>query len=142
MFITLVILRIIDFVYSAIYTFLSIFLLNYFIYIYLCKKYKRNLKELIFIYLFILWPHVPHMEVPRPGVESELQLLAYATAMATWYLSLICDLCCSLQQCQILSPLSKARDKTPSSWILCQILNPLSHNGNSYFPNLMKDINL
>ena len=40
------------------------------------------------IYLFILpfvllGPHPQHMEVPRQGVESELQLPAYTTATAT-----------------------------------------------------------
>ena len=30
------------------------------------------------------------MEVPRLGVESELQLLAYATATATWDPSHVC----------------------------------------------------
>ena len=36
-----------------------------------------------FIYLFIfLGPHPWHMEVPRVGVEWELQLLAYTTATA------------------------------------------------------------
>ena len=24
--------------------------------------------------IFFLWPHLPHMEVPRPGVKLELQL--------------------------------------------------------------------
>ena len=33
----------------------------------------------LFIYL-CLWPHLWHMEVPRLGIESELQLPAYATA--------------------------------------------------------------
>ena len=32
------------------------------------------------------------MEVPRLGIESELQLLAYATATATLDPSLICNL--------------------------------------------------
>ena len=32
------------------------------------------------------------MEVPRLGVESELQLLAYTTATATWDPSGICDI--------------------------------------------------
>ena len=52
------------------------------------------------------------MEVPRLGVESELQLPAYTTATATGTLDLshICDLPHSLQQCWILNPLSKARD--------------------------------
>ena len=49
------------------------------------------------------------MEVPKLGDELELQLLAYATATATQDLRGICDLPCSLQQCQILNPLRKAR---------------------------------
>ena len=52
------------------------------------------------------------MEVPRLGVELELQLLAYTTATATWDLSSVCDLHHSSWQCQILNPLSKARDQT------------------------------
>ena len=50
------------------------------------------------------------MEVPRLGVELELQLLAYA--MATEDLSHVCDLHHSSQQCQILNTLNKARDGT------------------------------
>ena len=46
------------------------------------------------------------------GVKSELQLQAYATAMATPDLSHIYKLCCHLQQHQILNPLSEARDWT------------------------------
>ena len=49
------------------------------------------------------------MEVPRLGVELELQLLVYATATAMWDPSL-CNLHHSSQQCQILNPLSEARD--------------------------------
>ena len=45
-----------------------------------------------FIYLFILGSYSRHMEVPRLGVESELQLLAYAIAIATRDLSRISDL--------------------------------------------------
>ena len=44
------------------------------------------------------------------GVESELQLLAYATATATPDLSGICDLHPSLWQRWILNPLNEARD--------------------------------
>ena len=44
------------------------------------------------------------MGVPRPGVNLELQLLAYAIATATQDHS--------LQQCWILNPLSEARDWT------------------------------
>ena len=39
---------------------------------------------ILFINLFcLLGPHLRHMEVPRIGVESELQLPAYAPATAT-----------------------------------------------------------
>ena len=40
----------------------------------------------LFIYLFLvlfLGPHLRHMEVPRLGIESELQLPAYTTVTAT-----------------------------------------------------------
>ena len=61
------------------------------------------------------------MEVPRLGVESELQLPAYATATETQDPSPICDLHHSSQQRQILNPLSEARDQTHNlmvaSWI-------------------------
>ena len=52
------------------------------------------------------------MEVPRLGVESELKLLAYTTAIAMPDLSCIFDLHCSLRECQILNPLNRARDQT------------------------------
>ena len=50
------------------------------------------------------------MEVPGLGIESELQLQAYNTAIAN--LSHICNLHHSLKQHQILNPLSKDRDET------------------------------
>ena len=50
------------------------------------------------------------MEVPRLGVQSELQLPAYTTATQDW--SSVCDLHCSPPQCQIYNPLSEARDQT------------------------------
>ena len=52
-----------------------------------------------------------HMEVPRLGIELELQLLAYTTVMAKRDLSCVCDLHHSSEQCWILNPLSKARDQ-------------------------------
>ena len=51
------------------------------------------------------------MEIPSLGVQMELQLLAYTTATATLDLSLIFNLHHSLWQCQILNPLSEARDR-------------------------------
>ena len=52
------------------------------------------------------------MELPKLGVELELQLPAYATAMAMWNWSHICNLHYSSWQHQILNPLSKTRDQT------------------------------
>ena len=58
--------------------------------------------------LLFLGLHQRHMEVPRLGVESELQLPSYTTATATPDRSLVCDLHHSSWQRQILNLLSKA----------------------------------
>ena len=85
----------------------------------------------LFVCLF-LQPHL-HMEVPRLGVESKLQLPAYTTATATRDLSCVCDLHPSSWQHQILNPLSERRDRTrivvDASWVC----NLLGHNRNSLF---------
>ena len=52
------------------------------------------------------------MEVPKLGVQLELQLPAYTTATAVQDPSCVCDLYHSSRQCQILSPLSEIRDRT------------------------------
>ena len=67
--------------------------------------------------------HPRHIEVPRLGVESELQLPAYATATATKDPSRVCDLHHSSWRGWILNPLSKARDQPESSWIPVRFLN-------------------
>ena len=60
-----------------------------------------------------------HMEIPGLGVESELQLLAYARA--TRDPSRVFDLPHSSWQHRILNPLREARDQTQNlivpSWI-------------------------
>ena len=89
------------------------------------------LEEISFFLSSFLSPHPLHMEVPRLGVQSELQLLAYTTASATADLSCICDLHHSSRQCRILNPLSGARDRTPVLMDTSRVLNPLSHNRNS-----------
>ena len=69
------------------------------------------------------------MEVPWLGAEMELQLPAYATVTETQDPSHVCDLYHSLRQCQILNPLSKAKDRihilVDTNWVL----NLLSPNG-------------
>ena len=86
-----------------------------------CQKLYTNL------FSSFLGPHPWHMEVPRTGVESELQLPTYARATATPHLSSICDLHHSSQQRQLLNPLSKVRDQTCILMDASQILYPLSH---------------
>ena len=63
------------------------------------------------------------MEVGVPGLEVELerQLQAYATTTATWDLSHLCDLHCSLWQRQILNPLGEARHGTCNLMVPSQI---------------------
>ena len=71
------------------------------------EKQKKEMDILFYFLIFFLsflGPHPQHMEVPRLGVESELQLPAYTTATAMPDPSLVFDLC------QILDPLSEARD--------------------------------
>ena len=62
-----------------------------------------------------------HIEVPRLGVKSELLLPAYTTATAMPDLNLICDLHHSSRRCQVLDPLSEARDPTHNLMIPSQI---------------------
>ena len=69
-----------------------------------CELYLNN------NFFFFLQPHLLHREVPMLGIESELQLQAYTTAIAMRDLSGICNLCHSLWQWQIFNPLIKARD--------------------------------
>ena len=66
------------------------------------------------VFCFFLGCHAWHMEIPRLGVESELEPPAYATDTATPELSRICNLQHSsqFQQRWILNPLRKARDWT------------------------------
>ena len=61
------------------------------------------------------------MEVPRIGVQSELQLPAYATATAMRDPSCVFDIHHSSQQNQILNPLSEARDQTRNLLVPSQI---------------------
>ena len=68
-----------------------------------------------------LGQHLRHMEVPRLGVQLELQLPVYTTATVTPDPSCVCDLQHSSQQSQILNPLSEARDRTRTFMVPSQI---------------------
>ena len=78
------------------------------------KVYISSYPILFLFFYFVLGPHLQHMEIPRLGVKSKLQLPAYttATATATPDLSRVCNLLHGSRQRQILNPLSGARDRT------------------------------
>ena len=84
------------------------------------------LQQLLFFGFFfpfvILGPYLQHMEVPKLGVESELQLPADTTATAMWDPNHVCDLHHSSQQRQILNPLSRPEIEPASSWTLVMFL--------------------
>ena len=64
------------------------------------------------IIFFFLGPHLRHMEVPRLGIESEVQLPAFTAATAMPDPSRLCQLHHSPRQHGIPNPQSKARDQT------------------------------
>ena len=69
------------------------------------------------------------MEVPRLGVELELQPLTYARATATWDPSRVCDLHHRSRQHQILNPLSEARDQACNLMALVGFVNHRTMTG-------------
>ena len=76
--------------------------------------YLFNVYLFFFVCLFVfffcfLGPHLWHMEVPKLGVEMELQLPAYTTATATQDPSHVWDLHRSSRQHWILNPLSRGQ---------------------------------
>ena len=80
--------------------------------IFLCFTGCKKAQSFFFFFLVFLGPHLRPMGVPRLGVQSEPQLLAYATATATATQDLSCmfDLHHSPRQRRILNPLREARD--------------------------------
>ena len=88
----------------------------------MCMCLFKNLDICLYFYICFLGLHLCHMEVPRLGVQLELQLPPDATAtVMLWNLSRICNLYHSSWQCRILNTLSEARDPThvlmDTSWI-------------------------
>ena len=69
-----------------------------------------NLFFIFYYFFFFLGLHFWHMEVPRLGVQSELQLPATGIATAMQNLSRVCNLHHGSWQRLIFNPLSQARD--------------------------------
>ena len=66
-----------------------------------CFRHDFSLSFSSFVFLGL---HLWHMNVPRIGVKSELQLLAYAAATAMPDPSCVCDLHHNSRQCRSLTP--------------------------------------
>ena len=106
-------------------------------------EYSFAIHEFLFLFLvlfflllfcFVLFcfseANLQHVEVPRLGVKSELQLPAYTTTTEMPDPSHIYNLHHSSQQYCIPNPMSKARDWTCILMDTSCIQNPMSHNGN------------
>lgn len=93
-----------------------------------------------FFFFVFLGLYSRHMEVPRLGVESELQLLAYTTAIGTPDLSCVCYLHHSSQHLWILNPLNGTRDHNLSPYRYQQGSLSLNNDGNSI--ELQKFLNI
>ena len=77
---------------------------------------------LLLLLFCFLGPRLRYMEVPRLGVDLELQLPVYATATAMPDPSHVCDLQHSSWQCQsLINPLSDARNQTHNLIVPSQI---------------------
>ena len=74
---------------------------------------KRHGETFFFFLSFFLGLHLQHMEVPRLGVQSELQLPAYTAATAMWDPSRVCHLHHSSWQCQILNSMGRGQGSNP-----------------------------
>ena len=79
-------------------------------FLYTLYSFYILLNTIYIFFCFILGPYPQHIEVPKLGVESELQLPAYTATIATPDPSCIWDLYPRSWQCWILNLLSEARN--------------------------------
>ena len=90
-------------------------------------------------FFFFLQLHLRHMEVPVPRAESELQLRATPQQHQIQAATVTYGTACS--NTRSLTHWVRPRMEPAASQRQCQVLNPLSHNGNTYF-TLIKKKNL
>ena len=97
-------------------------------------KLANSLLPQIYFYLFTIVLLFMAMPVAHGSSQARSQL-AYSTATAMDVPSCICDLHQSSQQCQILNPLSEARDKPhvlmDTSWV-CYHWAPMGNSFHSF----------
>ena len=84
---------------------------------------KRHCFIYLFIYFVFLGPHPWHMEVPRLGVESELQLLACTTATACGIRATSVTYTTAHGNAGSLTHWTRPGIKLTSSWILVGFLS-------------------
>ena len=83
----------------------------------------------LFIYFCFLGLHPRHVEVPRLGFESELQLPTYTTTTAMQDPGCICGLHNSSWQHGMLNPLSEVRDGTYNLMVLVRFISVMPRWG-------------
>ena len=91
----------------------------------------------VYLFFFFLGPRPWHMKVPRLGVESELQLLAYATALTMQDPSHVCNLHHSSQPTQILNSFREARDGNFISMGTSWVCYHRATMGSPYFQHIL-----
>ena len=95
---------------------------------------KPHFIPFFFFFSLFLWPHLWHMEIPRLGMGSELQLPAYITATASPQIQAASATYATVcVKAPSLTHWARLRIKPASLWTLCWVLNPLSHNRNASF---------
>ena len=96
----------------------------------------------LFIYLFIysvyLGPYPWHMEVPRLGVQLELQLPAYATAQQFGIWAASVTYATGHGNTRSLAHWARPGIKPTTSWFLVSDSFPLRYDGNSKLYSLFK----
>ena len=81
-------------------------------------------------FFFFLRPHLWHMEVPGPGVESELQLRPTSSHSNNWIWAASVTYTEACGNTPSLTHWERPEIEPTSSWKRCQSLNLLSHDGN------------
>ena len=89
--------------------------------------------SLSFFLFCFLGAHSGHMEVPRLGVELELQLSAYTTQQQLEIPAVSATYTTAHSNAGSFNPLSEARDPTYVFMDPSQVHQLLSHEGNSFF---------
>ena len=97
-----------------------------------CPSSDTAASTVLFLFFFFKGPHLWHMEAPRLGVESGLQLPAYTTAKPDP--SCVCDLHWQLMAMPNPQPTEQGQGSNPHPHGYQSGSPPLNYNRNSYCP--------